>query len=144
MKSPKDKIIFLWRKSFFERQFFLAMLEHIFLRFPGGRRYITVRVDEEHFLASFMFLKRNLSKYFTLHQAFFKFRLKVEKGNSARFNISVTYPLVKIYKDEFLSTQSDWTNGICFLGFLNSIWTNRAEKIMLLIVHPETFSSLWI
>ena len=117
-----------WRKSFFERQFFLAMLEHIFLRFPGGRRYIIVRVDEEHFLASFMFLKRNLSKYFTLHQAFFKFLLKVEKSKSARFNISVTYPLVKIYMGEFLFTQTDWANGICFLRLLRSIWTKLADK----------------
>ena len=45
------------------------------------------------------------------------------------------YPLVKIYIDEFLTTQSDWDDRIYFFGFLRSIWSNPAEKNMLLIVY---------
>ena len=66
----------------------------------------------------------------------FQTSFKSWKDKSARINISVTYPLVKIYMGEFLFTQTDWANGICFLRLLRSIWTKLADKNRLSFVYP--------
>ena len=70
----------------------------------------------------------NISTYIKRFSHFFE---KVERTKPLEW----IYPLVKIYIDEFLATQSDWEFRICVLGFLRSIWTNPAEKNMLLIVY---------
>ena len=87
---------------------------------------------------------QKMTLFFVVASIVFTFLLKGEKNKPAWINISVTYPLVKTYIDEFLVTQGDWEFHICVLGFLKSIWNNPADKIMVLIVHLFPVSSLWI
>ena len=110
------------KNFFFERQFFA---------FKVGKHYITMKVEKLTLLWQARFFFMWSFQYFKLHQAFFTFLWKSWKNKSAWW----IYPLVKLYIDEFLATQSDWDDRIYFFGFLRSIWTNPAEKNMLLIVY---------
>ena len=104
----------------FRKVIFLAMLEHIFFTFKGGKRYIKMRVENLTLLGelgSLLHCFIQSFQYFNLHQAFFHISLKRLKGQN-RLNEYIR--LSKYILTNFLPLKAIEITASTFLGFLEA------------------------